>query len=97
MASERQQQHRQNQKQSKKHHSQQKNTLSQKFCRCIKHVRRTVKTSDKVTRGSSSSKEQAAIAICVRSVLGSRGKTLKKFKCGKNPRLKTQKLRSNNT
>ena len=75
----------------------QQNTLSNKFCRCIKHVRRTVKTSrlnKSVARGSSVSslKEKAAIAICIRSVLGSRGKTLKRFKCtGKKPFLKTQK------
>ena len=60
--------------------------LAGKFCRCIKSVRRTIKARD-------SSKEQAAIAICVKSVLGSRGKTLKRFKCGKKPQLKTQKLR----
>ena len=62
-----------------------RNTISKKFCRCIKHVRRTIK-------GVRGSKEQVAIAICVKSVLGSRGKTLKKFKCGKKPQLTTQKL-----
>jgi len=65
-----------------------KSSLAKTFCRCIKHVRKTVKA-----RGSSSvaKKEAAAIAICVRSVLGSRGKTLKRFKCGSKPQLKTQK------
>jgi hypothetical protein len=63
-----------------------KNSLSDRFCRCIKHVRRTVKR----VRGPSG-KEQAAIAICVRSVLGSRGRTLKRFKCGAKPQLTTQK------
>ena len=61
-----------------------RNTYSKKFCRCIKHVRRTIK-------GVRDSKEQAAIAICVKSVLGSRGRTLKRFKCGSKPQLKTQK------
>jgi hypothetical protein len=71
--------------------SDRKNTLAKKFCRCIKKVGRTLKNSRGVSRDSS--KEQASIAICVRSVLGSRGRTLKKFKCrGKKPQLKTQKL-----
>jgi hypothetical protein len=62
--------------------------MSKRFCRCIQYVRRTVKR----TRGSlAKSKEQAAIAICVRSVLGSRGRTLKRFKCGSRPQLTTQK------
>jgi len=61
-----------------------RNTFSKKFCRCIQHVRRTIK-------GVRGSKEQAAIAICVKSVLGSRGRTLKRFKCGSKPQLKTQK------
>ena len=66
-----------------------KSRLAKTFCRCIKHVRRTVKG----VRGSSSlvKKEAAAIAICVKSVLGSRGKTLKRFKCGSKPQLSTQK------
>jgi len=41
----------------------------------------------KQTRGS---KEAAAIAICVKSVLGSRGRTLKRFKCGSKPHVTTQ-------
>ena len=32
-------------------------------------------------RKGTNGKEQAAIAICVKSVLQSRGRTLKKFKC----------------
>ena len=58
--------------------------LASKFCRCIKAVRKTVKA-----RGSSG-KESSAIAICVRSVLGNRGRTLRKFKCGKKAVLETQ-------
>jgi len=56
------------------------------FCHCIKNVRSTVKV-----RNKKSTKERAAIAICVQSVLQSRGKTLKKFRCGKKPYLLTQK------
>jgi len=68
------------------HKQSRRNSLSKRFCRCIKQVRRTVKS---VARGPSG-KEQAAIAICVRSVLGSRGRTLKRFKCGRKPQLTTQ-------
>ena len=59
-------------------------SLSKKFCNCIKKVRKTVKAR---TRG----KEEAAIAICTKSVLWSRGKTLRKFSCRGGPILKTQK------
>jgi hypothetical protein len=62
------------------------------FCRCIKKVRRTVKLRKGSGRGPAA-KESAAIAICVKSVLGSRGRTLRKFSCKdrKGPRLFTQK------
>ena len=75
--------------------------LADRFCGCIKSVRRTVKLrrpSKKGTTGASSTygKEQAAIAICGKSVLQSRGRTLKKFKCRKTkktgPTLLTQPL-----
>ena len=62
--------------------------LSTTFCRCIKSVRRTIRTR------KGSTKEQGAIAVCVKSVLGSRGKTLKKFRCGPKARLTTQRLPS---
>ena len=39
-------------------------------------------------------KEAAAIAICTKAVLQTRGKTLKRFGCGKKPILQTQKLLS---
>ena len=61
-----------------------------KFCRCIKAVRNTVKVRSGPK--SKAAKEKAAIAICVKSVLQSRGRTLKKFKCRTPGRyLKTQK------
>ena len=59
--------------------------LSTKFCRCIKQVRKTVKARKGSTR------EQAAIGICVKTVLHSRGKTIKTFSCGKKARLMTQR------
>ena len=45
-----------------------------KFCRCIKAVRKTVKAR-------TGSKEGAAIAICTKSVLQTKGKTLRKISC----------------
>ena len=63
-----------------------RNTLAAKFCRCIQSVRKTVK------RKTKAEKESAAIAICVRSVLGRRGKTLKRFKCLPKAVLETQKV-----
>ena len=59
--------------------------LAEKLCRCIKKVRKTVKNKK--------SKEKAAIGICVTSVLQSRGKTLKRFKC-RPPYLITQNLKT---
>ena len=44
----------------------------------------------KVRSGLRKNKEKAAIGICVTSVLQTRGKTLKRFKCGKKPVLFTQ-------
>lgn len=58
---------------------------AQKFCRCIKSVRKTIRARPGSTR------EKAAIATCVKSVVQKRGRTLKKFKCGRKPRLITQK------
>lgn len=63
--------------------------LGSEFCRCIKKVRKTVK----VRQGQNKSlkgKEKAAIGICVKSVIQSRGKTLKRFKCTPKPYLLTQ-------
>jgi len=56
--------------------------LSKKFCHCIKQVRLRSKLN-----------EPAAIAICVKSVIQSRGRTLKKFKCGKKRFLQTQNIK----
>ena len=59
---------------------------AQKFCRCIKTVRKTVKAR----KGSTA--EGAAIAICTKSMLQIKGRTLKRVVCGKpkGPRLNTQ-------
>ena len=65
-------------------------TLAKKFCNCIKSVRKTIRLRGKDK--SARAKEQAAIAVCVNSVLKRKGKTLKKFTCLKKPSLQTQRL-----
>ena len=65
-----------------------KESLQETFCRCIKKVRKTVKV-----RKPKSTKESAAIAICVKSVLQSKGSTLRKFNC-KHKKLETQPLKN---
>jgi hypothetical protein len=67
-------------------------SLTKRFCRCIKKVRKTVKAR------KGSSKESGAIAICVASVLQGKTKkrTLRKFHCktrnGKKARVITQPI-----
>ena len=56
--------------------------MPSKFDRCVKAVRRTVKAR------KGSNKESAAIAICTKSVLHPRGRTLKRYRKG---RLTTQR------
>ena len=63
-----------------------KESMARRFCQCIKKVRRTIKGNYKKQQ-----KESRAIAICVKSVIQTRGKTLKKFSCGKSPKLTTQR------
>ena len=63
--------------------------LAKKLCSCIKNVRRTVK-ANKNKNNKNNKKEQAAIGICVKSVLQTRGLTLRKFRCRNGPVLKTQ-------
>jgi hypothetical protein len=54
-----------------------KRSLSAKFCSCEKKL--------KATR-----RKRYAIPICVKSVLQTRGRTLKRFSCGGKPRVITQ-------
>ena len=56
--------------------------LSSKFTRCVKAVKKTVRAR------KGSNKESAAIAICTKSVLQKRGRTLKSYS---RKRLITQK------
>ncbi len=64
---------------------------SERFCKCINSVRKTVKLRAGSPR-TQKAREKAAIAICVRSVLQSRGRTLKKFSCRKGSKLQTQPM-----
>ena len=61
--------------------------LASKFCGCVKKVRKTVRLRS--GRGSAA-RESAAIAICTKSILQTRGKTLRKVSCRKDPKLQTQ-------
>jgi hypothetical protein len=58
-------------------------SLLQTFCDCIKKVRETVKLrpANQKKKPQRKQKEKAAIGICVKSVLQTRGKTLKRFSC----------------
>ena len=72
-----------------------KEAIDKRFCRCIKKVRQTVKA--RVNTGNlKKDKERAAIAICVTSVLHSKGKTIKRFTCRskKGPKVVLQKMKS---
>jgi len=58
-------------------------TRGRKFCQCIKAVQKKLKGKNT---------ESAAIAICVKSMLHNRGRTIKRFSClGKKPKFVTQK------
>jgi hypothetical protein len=63
-----------------------KESQGKRFCSCIKKVRKSFKNP----RGS---RESAAIGICVKSVLQTKGKTLRRFTCGKKPKVITQKMK----
>jgi hypothetical protein len=64
--------------------------LTKDFCDCIKKVRSYIKPRD--SRGSV---ESAAIAVCVKSVLQTKGKTMRKFSCRKGKLFTQKKKRSN--
>ena len=66
-----------------------KKSQAKRFCDCVKKVRKTVKLRKGSGRGAAA-KEGAAIAICTKSILQRRGKTLRKFSCKKGPKLQTQ-------
>jgi hypothetical protein len=57
----------------------------------VKSVRKTIKLRKGIKK-TASAKESAAIAICTKSVLQTRKRTLRRFACKKKPFLKTQAL-----
>jgi hypothetical protein len=63
--------------------------LAAHFCRCIKAV---APKFGGIRKG-----EGAAIGICVKSILQSRGRTLKRFKCKKGPSITTQRFKRKRT
>jgi len=67
-----------------------RNSQATRFCKCVKSVRRSVTLRS--GRGPAA-REGAAIAICTKSILQTRGKTLRKFSCKKKPKLETQKFK----
>jgi ribosomal protein L21E len=72
-------------------------TQAEEFCSCIKKVKKSLRNQNRKNRIIVKNKklnnyEKGGIAICVKSVLQSKGRTLKKFHCKKTPMLKTQKL-----
>ena len=54
----------------------------QKFCKCIKKVKKTFRN------------EKGPIGVCVKSVLWTRNRTLRRFSCGKHGHLVTQKRKT---
>lgn len=69
-----------------------KETQAKRFCRCIKSVKKTIKLRPGQSK-TNANKEAAAIAICVKSILQSRGRTLKRFNCKKgHPHLSSQAM-----
>ena len=64
--------------------------LAKNLCHCIKKVRKSIKVR-RIQNNTFKGREKAAIGICVKSVIQTKGKTLKQFKCGKKPYLLTQR------
>ncbi len=67
--------------------------LRKKLCDCIKSVRTRIKVRGK-RNPTRRNKESAAIGVCVKSVLQTRGKTIKKFNCAAKGKLLTQPYNS---
>ena len=68
-----------------------KESQARRFCRCIKAVRRTMRLRPGTKGKGTKARESAAIAICTKSVLQTRGRTLKRFRCKQGAKLTTQK------
>ena len=70
-------------------------TQAEEFCSCIKKVKKSLKNQNRKNKifKNLNDYEQGGIAICVKSMLQSKGRTLKKFHCKKPPKLKTQTMK----
>ena len=70
-------------------------TQAEEFCSCIKKVKKSLKNQNRKNKifKNLNDYEQGGIAICVKSMLQSKGRTLKKFHCKKPPMLKTQTMK----
>lgn len=71
--------------------------LAERLCSCIKKVRKTVRVR-KGTPDTPAGREEAAIGICVRSVVQgkNRRRTIKSFACRPKPYVQTQRKYKNN-
>lgn len=67
-------------------------TKADRFCSCIQKVRGKIQLRPGQAK-TKRAKESAAIGTCVKAVLQTRGRTLKKFSCEKKPFLQTQPLK----
>ncbi len=71
-------------------------TQAEEFCSCIKKVKKSLKNQNRKNGKNTKNLneyEKGGIAICVKSMLQSKGRTLKKFHCKKPPMLKTQTMK----
>ena len=71
--------------------------LAKHFCKCVKKVRRTIKLRRGQSKGAKqrgNQKESAAIAICTKSILQTKGLTLRKVDCWPKPMLNYQSKRA---
>lgn len=81
-----------------------KEPIIDRFCTCIKKVQKSLKDrEEKASKGKKGKKgkkdktrkqrESIAIPICIKSVLQSKGRTLKRFRCRDTPFLQTQPIK----
>lgn len=67
-------------------------TQADKFCSCIKKVRAKIQLRPGQSK-TRRSKESAAIGTCVKALLQTKGRTLKRFRCQDGAYLQTQSMK----
>jgi hypothetical protein len=67
-------------------------TQADKFCSCIKKVRAKIQLRPGQAK-TKKNRESAAIGTCVKAVLQTKGRTLKRFSCEERPSLQTQSIK----